>query len=122
MGWSRPEDPVGFNFDWDEERFELLWGELYEFAPVFEALKLTRGWSGLYSMSTLDANAVIGQWPEIKGLYLANGFSGHGLQQGPAVGRYITELIIGTPPVLDLSVFHPERIFKNLPILEDGIV
>lgn len=122
LGKSMDEDPVGYDFTCDDERFELLWGELYEFAPVFEALKLTRGWAGLYTMSTLDANAIIGEWPELKGLYLANGFSGHGLQQGPAVGRYITELIMGKTPTLDLSIFNPERVFKNSPIQEDGIV
>ncbi len=122
LGKSMEEDTVGFDFTWDDERFELLWEELYGFAPVFEALKLVKGWAGLYCMNTMDANAILGEWPEIKGLYLANGFSGHGLQQGPAVGRYMTELISGKAPTLDLSIFHPERIFENTPILEDGIV
>lgn len=122
LGKSMENDPVGFDFTWDEERFELLWEELYGFAPVFESLKLVKGWAGLYSVNTMDANAILGEWPEIKGLYLANGFSGHGLQQGPAVGRYMTELITGRTPFLDLSIFHPERIFENTPILEDGIV
>lgn len=122
LGKSMEEDPVGFDFTWEDERFELLWEELYGFAPVFEALKLLKGWAGLYTMNTMDANAILGEWPEIKGLYLANGFSGHGLQQGPAVGRYMTELITGKPPTLDLSIFNPMRIFENIPILEDGIV
>ena len=122
LGKSMKEDPVGVDdFSWDEERFEHLWGELYEFAPVFEALKLVKGWAGLYAMSILDCNAIIGEWPEIKGLYLANGFSGHGLQQGPAVGRYLTELITGTSPILDLSIFSPKRLLENRPIREGGI-
>ncbi|MCL0094242.1 FAD-dependent oxidoreductase, partial [Dehalococcoidia bacterium] len=57
-----------------------------------------------------------------KGFYLANGFSGHGLQQAPAVGRYLSELITGRPPALDLSVFHPDRILENKPLSEGGIV
>ncbi|MEN8211129.1 MAG: FAD-binding oxidoreductase [Thermodesulfobacteriota bacterium] len=122
LGKSMEEDPAGFDFTWDNERFEHLWGELYEFAPVFEALKLIKGWAGLYAVNIMDANAILGEWPEIKGLYLANGFSGHGLQQGPAVGRYMTELIIGKTPTLDLSVFSPLRIFEKNPIKEDGIV
>jgi len=122
LGKSMNEDPAGFDFTWDDERFEHLWGELYEFAPVFESLKLLKGWAGLYAVNIMDANAILGEWPEIKGLYLANGFSGHGLQQGPAVGRYMTELIIGKSPTLDLSVFSPLRIFKKIPIKEDGIV
>ncbi len=122
LGKSVEEDPVGFNFTWEEDRFEHLWGELYEFAPVFESLKLIKGWAGLYAVNTLDANAILGQWPKLKGFYLANGFSGHGLQQGPAVGRYITELILKTEPVLDLSIFSPERVLFKKPIPEDGIV
>ena len=70
----------------------------------------------------MDANAILGEWPNLKGLYLANGFSGHGMQQGPAVGRYITELITGQKPILDLSIFNPIRILENNPIREDGIV
>ena len=122
MGKSMEEDPIGFDFSWEEDRFELLWGELYHFAPSFEALKLIKGWAGLYAVNTLDANAILGEWPYLKGFYLANGFSGHGLQQGPAVGRYITELITGKKPILDLGIFNPERILENNPILEDGIV
>lgn len=122
LGKSVEEDPVGFDFSWEEERFELLWGELYEFAPVFEALKLIKGWAGLYAVNTLDANSILGEWPDLKGLYLANGFSGHGMQQGPAVGRYITELITGKKPTLDLAIFNPARILENNPIREDGIV
>jgi len=122
LGKSMAEDPIGFDFTWEEDRFELLWGELYEFAPVFESLKLIKGWAGLYAVNTLDANAILGEWPEMKGFYLANGFSGHGLQQGPAVGRYMTELILKKKPVLDLSIFSPERVLLKKPIFEDGIV
>jgi glycine/D-amino acid oxidase-like deaminating enzyme len=56
------------------------------------------------------------------GFYLANGFSGHGLQQGPAVGRYLSELILGQPVSLDLSIFGPERILEKRPLSESGIV
>ncbi len=122
LGKSMEEDPTGFNFTWEEDRFELLWGELYDFAPVFESLKLIKGWAGLYAVNTLDANAILGEWPALKGFYLANGFSGHGLQQGPAVGRYMTELILKKKPVLDLSIFSPERVMLKKPIFEDGIV
>lgn len=122
LGKSMASDPVGFDFSWEQERFELLWGELYELAPVFESLKLIRGWAGLYAVNLMDGNAILGEWPELRGLYLANGFSGHGLQQGPAVGRYMTELILKKKPVLGLSIFAPERILENKPIIEDAIV
>ena len=123
LGKSMPEDPTGFDFTWDDKRFlELLWPELAAFVPAFDRAKLLRGWAGLYAVNTLDGNAILGEWPEIRGLYLANGFSGHGLQQGPAVGRYLAERITGCEPALDLSIFSPQRILEGRPISEDGLV
>jgi glycine/D-amino acid oxidase-like deaminating enzyme len=123
LGKSMDEDPVGFDFTWDDKRFmEILWPELADFVPAFDTLKLIRGWAGLYAVNTLDGNAILGEWPELKGFYLANGFSGHGLQQAPAVGRYISELITKRSPVLDLSVFQPGRILENKPLSENGLV
>ena len=123
IGKSLPEDPVGFDFSWDQNRFmDMLWLELAEFVPAFERLKLVRGWAGLYAVNTLDGNAILGEWPELKGFYLANGFSGHGLQQGPAVGRYLSEVITGATPTMDLSIFTPQRILDGRPLAEGGIV
>jgi FAD-dependent oxidoreductase domain-containing protein 1 len=123
LGKSLEEDPIGYEFSWDDKRFfELLWPELAEFVPAFDRLKLVRGWAGLYAVNTLDGNAILGQWPELSGLYLANGFSGHGLQQGPAVGRYLAELILEKPASLDLSIFSPLRILEKRAVSESGLV
>jgi len=123
LGKSLEDDPVGFDFTWDQKRFtDLIWPELAEFVPAFDTLKVVRGWAGLYAVNTLDSNAILGEWPEVKGFYLANGFSGHGLQQGPAVGRYISELILGKRPALDLSIYNPQRILEKRPLSEGGIV
>lgn len=123
LGKSMDDDPVGYDFTWDQHRFmDVLWPELAEFVPAFERLRLVRGWAGLYAVNTLDGNAILGPWPELNGFYLANGFSGHGLQQGPAVGRYLSELIVGETPALDLSVFSASRILEKSPLTEGGIV
>jgi len=123
VGKSLEDDPVGFDFSWDERRFtESLWPELAGFVPAFDTLKLIRGWAGLYAVNTLDSNAILGEWPGLKGFFLANGFSGHGLQQAPAVGRYISELITGKSPALDLSIFSPKRILEEKPLSEAEIV
>ncbi|MCP5050350.1 MAG: FAD-binding oxidoreductase [bacterium] len=120
---SMEDDPVGFDFTWHEQRFnDILWHELAGFVPQFDRLKLVRGWAGLYAENTFDENAIVGEWPDCKGFYLANGFSGHGLQQAPAVGRYLSELIRGKTPTLDLSIFKPDRILENKPLKEKGIV
>jgi glycine/D-amino acid oxidase-like deaminating enzyme len=96
----------------------LIWPELGTQLPAFEALNLAGGWTGLYEVNTLDGNAILGEWPELGGLYLANGFSGHGFQHAHAVGRHIAELILGRPPSLDLSRFGPRRIIDRTPLFE----
>lgn len=121
VGWSLPDDPVGFDFTYGRDRFEeVVWPALVETMPAFDALRLTGGWAGLYAVNTFDGNAILGEWPEMKGLYLANGFSGHGFQQCHAVGRYIAELMLGLTPFLDLRRFGPERILLNEPYPEHG--
>jgi glycine/D-amino acid oxidase-like deaminating enzyme len=123
LGKSMVEDPSEYEFSWDDKRFmEILWPELAAYVPAFDRLKLVRGWAGLYAVNTLDGNAILGEWPEIRGLFLANGFSGHGLQQAPAVGRYLSELILKRPLSLDLSIFSPIRILENKPLSENGLV
>ena len=70
LGKSMDEDPVGFDFAWDDKRFmEILWPELAEFVPAFDRLKLVRGWAGLYAVNTLDGNAILGEWPELSGFF-----------------------------------------------------
>ncbi len=119
-GKSLATDPVGYDdFEWDRRMFEeYLWEELVSYLPDFDRLKVTQGWAGLYEMNTFDGNAILGEWPELKGFYLENGFSGHGFQQAPAVGRYTAELILGRPLSLDLSAFNASRILENKPLPE----
>jgi glycine/D-amino acid oxidase-like deaminating enzyme len=118
-GKSLADDPIAFEFSWDQGVFEdKLWPELVEYIPSFDRLRVASGWAGLYAVNTLDGNAILGEWPELKGFYLANGFSGHGFQQCHAVGRYLTELILDYPLTLDLSIFSPARILENKPVFE----
>lgn len=119
-GQSFDDDPIGLDdFDWKRQRFiDRLWEDLVDYIPAFDRLKVVSGWAGLYAVNTFDGNAILGEWPDLQGLYLANGFSGHGFQQCHAVGRYLSELILGRPPSLDLSIFSPRRILENRPVFE----
>lgn len=120
IGQSQPDDPIGFDFSVHQDRFyERIWPSLIEDLPAFDRMHVTRGWAGLYAVNTLDGNAILGEWPEMEGLYLANGFSGHGFQHGHAVGRYLAELILGRVPELDLSRLGPQRIIDRAPVYED---
>lgn len=120
VAWSRPEDPVGFDFTpADRGRFyDVIWPELVSYLPAFDRLEVVRSWAGLYAQNTLDANAIVGEWPLVEGLYQATGFSGHGYQQCHAVGRYLAELITGSEPSLDLSRLSPQRVLTGDPLHE----
>jgi FAD-dependent oxidoreductase domain-containing protein 1 len=84
---------------------------------------VTNAWAGYYEVNTFDHNAILGPPPEISNFLFANGFSGHGLMQSPAVGRAISELIVhGRYVSLDLSVFGYERIPAGRPVVEKNVI
>lgn len=122
-GKARPEEP-GFRFDWDKEYFmNDLWPRLARWVISFERLKLIRGWAGLYEVCRWDQNALLGAYPGVEGLYVAAGFSGHGLQQAPAVGKGLSELIrLGRYEGIDLSPLAVDRLFEGRKVLEEGVV
>ncbi|HEY3473556.1 MAG TPA: FAD-binding oxidoreductase [Anaerolineales bacterium] len=118
-GKSLDNDPVGFDFTWNHDKFmEFLWPELVEYIPAFDQLKILSGWAGLYDVNRFDGNVLVGEWPGLEGFLLVNGFSGHGFQQCHAIGRYLSELIRGVDFSLDLSIFSPRRILENKPVFE----
>jgi FAD-dependent oxidoreductase domain-containing protein 1 len=125
-GVSPPEDqdPDCFDFEIDYRLFEeVVWPALAERVPAFEAIKLIRAWAGHYDYNTLDQNAILGPHPEVRNFYFANGFSGHGLQQSPAVGRATAELIThGAYRSIDLTRFGYERVLRGEPIVELNVV
>ena len=87
-------DPDTLDLEVDRSRFDdFVWPELAERVPAFESVRLLDAWAGHYEVNTLDHNAVIGPHPDLPGFLFANGFSGHGLQQAPAVGRGLAEWI-----------------------------
>ncbi len=86
--------------------------------PVLEKARIARGWAGLYEISP-DHHAILGKVREVKGFILANGFSGHGFQHSPAVGKVISELIIGgKATTIDISSLSIERFERGELVLE----
>jgi len=120
MAWSTDDDPVGFDFTPTSRAkfYDVIWPELVSALPAFDRLEVIRSWAGLYEQNRLDANAIVGEWPGIAGLFQATGFSGHGFQQCHAVGRHLAELIADKEPSIDLSRLGPERIIESRPLLE----
>ncbi|SDR25715.1 FAD-binding oxidoreductase [Pseudovibrio sp. Tun.PSC04-5.I4] len=113
-----------FDYDVDYSFFEEhLWPTLATRIPAFEAIKPGAAWAGHYDMNLFDHNAFVGPVPGIEDFYLALGFSGHGLQQSPAVGRGIAEHIVtGGYESLDLSELGIERLGINKPLIEKNVV
>ncbi len=118
------DDPDTLDLEVDRSRFDdFVWPELARRVPAFESVRLLDAWAGHYEVNTLDHNAVIGPHPDLPGFLFANGFSGHGLQQAPAVGRGLAEWIAtGRYETLDLSQLGFERVLANEPIRELNVV
>ncbi|AWM88574.1 FAD-binding oxidoreductase [Microvirga sp. 17 mud 1-3] len=116
------EDPASQEIDFSFFE-EFIWPSLAHRVPAFEAIRPGRAWAGPYDMSLLDHNAIIGRAGDMENFYLCNGFSGHGLQQAPAVGRGLAELIVhGGYRTLDLSELGYERVLANRPLLERNVI
>lgn len=112
------------DFDPDLHLWEdVIWPALWHRAPAFDAVKVIRHWVGHYAYNVLDQNAVLGPHPALPNLYLMNGFSGHGLQQAPAVGRGLAEHILtGSWQTLDLSDLSVARMLEGRPFAEAAVV
>lgn len=127
LGGAVPaEDPA---VDWDdfEPRYgefeDAVWPALAGRSPAFEAIKVVNQWAGHYDFNVLDHNLIVGRHPQVTNFIYANGFSGHGLQQGPAAGRGVSELITyGGYRSLDLSEVGYERIVEGRPFLEKAVI
>ena len=118
---SGPQDEIpSFNLNTDfDSMVETAEKAMYR-VPVFENTNIARGWGGLYEISP-DNNAILGNVPDIEGLILANGFSGHGFQHGPAAGMVIAELILnGRAETIDIEKLSYER-FKRGELVKESL-
>ena len=100
-----------------------VWPIIATRVPQFEAIKVQSEWAGHYAYNVLDQNAILGAHPDVRNFHFINGFSGHGLQQSPAMGRGLAEwLTYGEYRSLDLSIFGFERVVTNQPIVEKAVI
>ena len=137
--WFRPEgdgrficgispdeanDPDDAPLEVDHAIFdEVLWPALAARVPAFEAIRQTNAWAGYYEYNTVDRNGIVGPHPEWANLVFASGFSGHGIQQSPAVGRGVAELLVhGGYRTLDLSPLAVERFARDELVVELNVV
>lgn len=117
--------PAGWKFQVSPDGFEdRVWPALAHRIPAMETLKLERGWAGHYARNTLDLSAIVGRWAGgLDNVFMAVGFSGHGIMHAPAAGCGIAELILdGRYSTMDLTRFGYARVPANAPYREKGIV
>ncbi len=121
----RGEDPDDAPLDAiDHGLFDAwIWPHLAARVPAFEALRRTHAWAGYYEYNTFDQNGLVGRLPGIDNAFVACGFSGHGIQQAPAVGRGLAELVAtGEYRTLDLSPLAPARVAEGKPLVERNVI
>jgi glycine/D-amino acid oxidase-like deaminating enzyme len=100
-----------------------MWPILADRVSVFDRLKLIKGWAGLYEVNRFDSNALLGKYPGLEGFHMAIGFSGHGFQQAPAVGKAMSELIrLGRYETVDVSPLHYDRVLTGELVIEEEVV
>ncbi len=124
-GHAAYDPAVAFDdFEMDHELwFDHIWPIIATRIPQFEAIKIVNEWAGHYAYNVFDHNAIMGPHDEVENFIFLNGFSGHGLQQSPAMGRGTSEYITyGEYRTLDLTPFHYERVTQNAPLIEKAVI
>lgn len=123
LAWPDEEETFGYRTDFDYGFIEKILTRAVNRVPEFADAKVnpSRCWAGMYEM-TPDHHAIIGRAPGVEGLYLANGFGGHGVMHSPATGRVVSELILhGQSRFIDASSLRAER-FAEGKLLEETAV
>ena len=120
--WAEPEEVEGWNTDFDREFIEQVLVRAVDRVPCLADAQVNprRCWAGLYEV-TPDHHAIIGPSP-VEGLYLANGFSGHGVMHSPATGRLMASMITGEDPWIDPSPLRLGRFQEGHLLHEDAVL
>lgn len=121
MGMSDQAEPSSFQIHTDDRFLLSLIEAISGRIPVLAEAGIYRGWGGLYEV-TPDHNGIIDEHPNLKGFFIAAGFSGHGFQQSPAVGRVVSELIADGKPFIDVSPLGIGRFARGGAANERAVV
>jgi sarcosine oxidase subunit beta len=122
MGMGSPDERASFDLTPNETFVseQLLPTALRVFPPL-EAASIEHSWVGLYEM-TPDRHPILGPAPGVEGIFLANGFSGHGFQHAPVIGKLLAEMIVdGEATTVDVSSLGLER-FERGELVREGHV
>ena len=124
MAWNDPEQQPGFRTDFDPAFIEKILTYAANRVPSFANLAVNprRCWAGMYAMSP-DHHSILGPAPEVRGLFFANGFSGHGVMHSPATGRILSDLIVqGKTDIIDANTLSVRRFAEGRAIEETAVL
>lgn len=124
MSWPDPEQTIGFRTDFDPAFIEKILTYAADRVPSFAHLAVNprRCWAGMYAMSP-DHHSILGPAPGVRGLFFANGFSGHGVMHSPATGRILADLILyGKTDIIDADVLSVRRFAEGRAIQETAVL
>jgi sarcosine oxidase, subunit beta len=125
LAWNDPEETPGYKTEFEPSFIEKILIHAADRVPAFENLPVNpkRAWAGLYEM-TPDHHCILGPVAAVPGLFLANGFSGHGVMHSPATGKILADLILHgkTNVVDDVSVLAFERFAKGELLHETAVL
>ena len=124
MAWAHPGEQPGFRTDFDPAYIEKSLTHAAARVPAFADLQVNprRCWAGLYEMSP-DHHAILGEAPDLRGFYFANGFSGHGVMHSPATGRILADLILeGETQVINAKDLNLQRFSDGRAIEETAVL
>ncbi|QIZ40041.1 FAD-binding oxidoreductase [Saccharopolyspora sp. ASAGF58] len=108
IGMSDPDEEYGFRLNTDDRWLGRLADTVARRAPRLADIGVANGWAGLYEV-TPDHNALVGEAARPSRFLYATGFSGHGFLQGPAIGEVMRDLVLGRPPVVDVTGLDVRR-------------
>jgi glycine/D-amino acid oxidase-like deaminating enzyme len=91
---ERVADPDNFNLFPDDDFLQAKLHALHHRIPTLPYRGKVRGYCGLYTTNEEDVHPLVGE-TELAGLYLANGFSGHGFKLAPAIGAMVARMLYG---------------------------
>jgi sarcosine oxidase subunit beta len=121
LGLADASEPPSFHTHIDLDFRDRVFLLAMERLPRLEDAAYRAGWGGLYE-DTPDHNAILGEAKALGGLWLANGFSGHGFMHSPAVGMVIADLVTGARPRVDVSALALERFQTSELVLEANVI
>ncbi len=124
LAWCDPDEKPGFKIDFDRNFIEKILTRGVDRVPCLEEVEVNprRPWAGLYEM-TPDHHPVLGAVDQLPGLFLANGFSGHGVMHSPATGKVLSDLILkGATDLIDAKILDFQRFAENRLVHETAVL